>query len=116
MPGACPKGGARTCCDTGDGPRRGRRNRPLLIAAAYKGHVDATINDQYGSVTGARRFIHNIVQYPGCGRFFPAVAGGGPAGRRHGRNHLGSLVRPIPVMSRKYVFCLHTKGRESDMS
>jgi ribosomal protein S18 acetylase RimI-like enzyme len=41
-----------------------------LIAAAYKGHVDATINDQYGSVTGARRFIHNIVQYPGCGKFF----------------------------------------------
>jgi len=41
-----------------------------LIAAAYRGHVDATINDQYGSVTGARRFIHNIVQYPGCGNFY----------------------------------------------
>jgi ribosomal protein S18 acetylase RimI-like enzyme len=41
-----------------------------LIAAAYRGHVDATINDQYGSVSGARRFIHNIVQYPGCGSFF----------------------------------------------
>ena len=41
-----------------------------LIAAAYKGHVDATINDQYNSVSGARRFIHNIVQYPGCGSFF----------------------------------------------
>jgi ribosomal protein S18 acetylase RimI-like enzyme len=41
-----------------------------LIAAAYKGHVDATINDQYGSVTGARRFLNNIVQYPGCGSFF----------------------------------------------
>lgn len=40
-----------------------------LIAAAYRGHVDATINDQYGSVSGARRFIHNIVQYPGCGSF-----------------------------------------------
>ncbi|HYP07660.1 MAG TPA: GNAT family N-acetyltransferase, partial [Bryobacteraceae bacterium] len=41
-----------------------------LIAAAYRGHVDATINDQYGSVTGARRFLNNIVQYPGCGSFF----------------------------------------------
>ena len=41
-----------------------------LIAAAYRGHLDATINDQYGSVSGARRFIHNIVQYPGCGSFF----------------------------------------------
>jgi ribosomal protein S18 acetylase RimI-like enzyme len=45
-----------------------------LIAAAYKGHVDATINDQYGSVSGARRFLTNIVQYPGCGSFFPSAA------------------------------------------
>jgi ribosomal protein S18 acetylase RimI-like enzyme len=45
-----------------------------LIAAAYRGHVDATINDQYSSVSGARRFIHNIVQYPGCGSFFPSAA------------------------------------------
>jgi ribosomal protein S18 acetylase RimI-like enzyme len=42
----------------------------VLIAAAYRGHVDATINDQYGSVSGARKFINNIVQYPGCGSFF----------------------------------------------
>ena len=41
-----------------------------LISAAYKGHVDASINDQYGSVSGAKRFINNIVQYPGCGSFF----------------------------------------------
>jgi ribosomal protein S18 acetylase RimI-like enzyme len=46
----------------------------LLIAAAYKGHVDATINDQYNSVTGARRFLNNIVQYPGCGSFFPPAS------------------------------------------
>jgi ribosomal protein S18 acetylase RimI-like enzyme len=45
-----------------------------LIASAYKGHVDATINDQYGSVTGARRFLNNIVQYPGCGSFFPPAS------------------------------------------
>jgi ribosomal protein S18 acetylase RimI-like enzyme len=41
-----------------------------LIAAAYNGHVDSRINDQYRSVAGARRFLHNIVQYPGCGSFF----------------------------------------------
>jgi ribosomal protein S18 acetylase RimI-like enzyme len=41
-----------------------------LIAAAYAGHVDARINDQYRSVGGARRFLNNIVQYPGCGSFF----------------------------------------------
>lgn len=41
-----------------------------LIARAYQGHVDAEINDQYKSVSGARRFLTNIVQYPGCGSFF----------------------------------------------
>lgn len=41
-----------------------------LIAAAYLGHVDSRINDQYRSVAGARRFLFNIVQYPGCGSFF----------------------------------------------
>jgi ribosomal protein S18 acetylase RimI-like enzyme len=40
-----------------------------LIAAAYLGHVDSLINDQYRSVPGARRFLFNIVQYPGCGTF-----------------------------------------------
>ena len=41
-----------------------------LIAAAYQGHVDSSINDQYRTLIGARRFLHNIVQYPGCGSFF----------------------------------------------
>lgn len=41
-----------------------------LIASGYKGHVDADINDQYRSPAGARRFLANIVQYPGCGSFF----------------------------------------------
>lgn len=41
-----------------------------LIAGAYQGHVDSLINDQYRSVAGARRFLFNIVQYPGCGTFF----------------------------------------------
>lgn len=47
-----------------------------LIADGYVGHVDADINDQYRSIAGARRFLHNIVQYPGCGSFFqPASLG-----------------------------------------
>ncbi len=41
-----------------------------LIAAAYRGHIDSEINDQYRSAEGARRFLFNIVQYPGCGTFF----------------------------------------------
>ena len=40
-----------------------------LIAESYAGHVDATINDQYRSVAGGRRFLRNIIQYPGCGNF-----------------------------------------------
>ncbi|HLW75961.1 MAG TPA: GNAT family N-acetyltransferase [Bryobacteraceae bacterium] len=41
-----------------------------LIAAAYQSHIDSQINDQYRSVAGARRFLMNIVQFPGCGSFF----------------------------------------------
>jgi len=45
-------------------------NGAQLIAASYTGHIDSRINDQYRSVAGARRFLYNIVQYPGCGTFF----------------------------------------------
>jgi ribosomal protein S18 acetylase RimI-like enzyme len=41
-----------------------------LIADAYAGHTDSRINDQYRSVSGARKFLYNIVQYPGCGNFY----------------------------------------------
>ncbi len=49
---------------------RYREDAAQVIAAAYYGHVDSQINDQYHSVGGARRFLHNIVEYPGCGVFF----------------------------------------------
>lgn len=42
-----------------------------LIARVYEGHIDSEINDQYRSAGGALRFLQNIVQYPGCGRFSP---------------------------------------------
>jgi len=41
-----------------------------VIAMSYGEHVDSQINDQYRTVAGARRFIYNIVQFPGCGTFF----------------------------------------------
>jgi ribosomal protein S18 acetylase RimI-like enzyme len=41
-----------------------------LISTAYAGHVDSRINDQYRNAAGARRFLYNIVQYPGCGAFY----------------------------------------------
>jgi ribosomal protein S18 acetylase RimI-like enzyme len=45
-----------------------------LIASAYRGHIDSEINDQYRSAAGARRFLFNIVQHPGCGTFFEPAA------------------------------------------
>ncbi len=43
-----------------------------LIHEAYTGHMDSEINDQYRSLAGAKRFLHNIVHFPGCGVFDPA--------------------------------------------
>lgn len=40
-----------------------------LIHDAYRRHVDAEINDQYCSLHGSLRFLHNIVRFPGCGVF-----------------------------------------------
>ena len=40
-----------------------------LIYASYVGHSDAQINDQYRTLHGSLRFLHNIVRFPGCGIF-----------------------------------------------
>jgi ribosomal protein S18 acetylase RimI-like enzyme len=40
-----------------------------VIAEAYEGHLDSVINDQYRSVAGSLRFLHNIIRFPGCGLF-----------------------------------------------
>jgi ribosomal protein S18 acetylase RimI-like enzyme len=40
-----------------------------LIHACYVGHSDALINDQYRTLHGSLRFLHNIVRFPGCGIF-----------------------------------------------
>ncbi|HEV2132705.1 MAG TPA: N-acetyltransferase [Terracidiphilus sp.] len=45
-----------------------------LIAEAYRGHPDSLINDQYCSVHGSLRFLHNIVRYSGCGQFSPQAS------------------------------------------
>jgi ribosomal protein S18 acetylase RimI-like enzyme len=42
-----------------------------VITAAYRGHVDSEINDQYRTLTGSLRFLNNIVRFPGCGTFDP---------------------------------------------
>jgi ribosomal protein S18 acetylase RimI-like enzyme len=45
-----------------------------LITAAYRGHVDSEINDQYRTLTGSLRFLNNIVRFPGCGVFDPRAS------------------------------------------
>jgi ribosomal protein S18 acetylase RimI-like enzyme len=45
-----------------------------LIHRAYQNHIDSAINDQYRSIQGAQRFLHNIVRFPGCGFFDPTTS------------------------------------------
>jgi ribosomal protein S18 acetylase RimI-like enzyme len=45
-----------------------------LIAAAYSGHPDSVVNDQYRSAHGSMRFLNNIVRYSGCGVFSSQVS------------------------------------------
>jgi ribosomal protein S18 acetylase RimI-like enzyme len=40
-----------------------------LIQRSYVGHPDADINDQYRTLAGSERFLHNIIRFPGCGTF-----------------------------------------------
>jgi ribosomal protein S18 acetylase RimI-like enzyme len=40
-----------------------------VITAAYRGHLDSHINDQYRTLSGSLRFLNNIVRFPGCGLF-----------------------------------------------
>ncbi|HXP85207.1 MAG TPA: GNAT family N-acetyltransferase [Bryobacteraceae bacterium] len=49
---------------------RRQQEAAATLAAAYRGHIDSQINDQYRSAAGAGRFLTNIVQFPGCGSFF----------------------------------------------
>jgi len=45
-----------------------------LICEAYRDHPDSQINDQYRSIHGSQRFLHNIVRFPGCGVFAPQAS------------------------------------------
>src|SRR5665213_314055 len=45
-----------------------------LVVSAYRDNIDSEINDQYRSPAGARRFLSNIIEFPGCGVFFPAAS------------------------------------------
>ncbi|MBZ5654619.1 MAG: GNAT family N-acetyltransferase [Acidobacteriia bacterium] len=67
-----------------------------VITAAYRGHVDSDINDQYRTLNGSLRFLNNIVRFPGCGTFDPQ--GSFVVSHRHSRSPVGlilcSQIRP----------------------
>jgi ribosomal protein S18 acetylase RimI-like enzyme len=67
---ALPRGAAARAVTIDNWTERKQDEAAQLIATAYQGHIDSEINDQYRSPAGARRFLMNIVQYPGCGAFF----------------------------------------------
>ncbi|MEP6714193.1 MAG: GNAT family N-acetyltransferase [Terriglobia bacterium] len=51
-----------------------RETAATVISLAYINHIDARINDQYLTLSGARRFLNNIVEFPGCGIFEPTAS------------------------------------------
>ena len=61
-----------------------------IITAAYRGHVDSDVNDQYRTTVGSLRFLNNIVRFPGCGVFDPA--GSFVATHRPTRTRIGILL------------------------
>jgi ribosomal protein S18 acetylase RimI-like enzyme len=67
---ALPPGPAARTLTIDNWTERKQDEAAQLIATSYHGHIDSEINDQYRSPGGARRFLMNIVQYPGCGAFY----------------------------------------------
>jgi ribosomal protein S18 acetylase RimI-like enzyme len=67
-----------------------------LVALSYRSHVDSLINDQYRTFAGARRFLFNTTQHPGCGVFCrpAALIAADEASARLAGICLGSLVHP----------------------
>lgn len=65
-----PPGSAARWCTIDNWTEKRHDEAGALIANAYQGHVDSQINDQYRTTAGARKFLMNVVQYPGCGSFF----------------------------------------------
>jgi len=71
-----------------------------LITAAYRGHVDSEINDQYRR-SPARCVFEQHVRFPGCGAFDPQSSFSSSSADAR-RIDLCSLVRPDVATLRRY--------------
>jgi ribosomal protein S18 acetylase RimI-like enzyme len=54
--------------------RKHDREASQLLYLSYRDHVDAVINDQYGTLSGSQRLIDNIVRHRGCGEHLPGAS------------------------------------------
>jgi ribosomal protein S18 acetylase RimI-like enzyme len=100
---------------------RGWRDEDLnaagrLIAEAYQGHPDSRINDQYCSVHGSLRFLHNIARYSGCGVFTPQVSH--VVLERHSREMVALVLgsRVSPQSGHITQLCVHPRYRRRGLA
>lgn len=87
-----------------------------LISTAYQGHPDSLINDQYHSVHGSLRFLHNIVRYAGCGVFSPVAS---HVVVDHATRELAALIlgsRVSPQSGHITQLCVHPDHRRKGLA
>jgi ribosomal protein S18 acetylase RimI-like enzyme len=87
-----------------------------LIAEAYEGHPDSKINDQYCSVQGSMRFLHNIARYSGCGVFSPQVSHVVLDRRTHEMVALVLGSRVSPQSGHITQVCVHPRHRRRGLA
>ena len=87
-----------------------------LISEAYRDHPDSIINDQYRSVHGSQRFLHNIVRYSGCGTFSPQVSQ--VVVNRQSRELVALVLgsRVSPQSGHITQLCVHPRYRRSGLA
>lgn len=87
-----------------------------LISEAYRDHPDSIINDQYRSVHGSQRFLHNIVRYSGCGTFSAQVSH--VVVNRHSRELVALVLgsRVSPQSGHITQLCVHPSYRRSGLA
>ena len=83
----------------------------IHLSYTYAPHVDSIINDQYRSLHGSLRFLHNIVKFPGCGIFEPSASwllADAATGELHG---LVLVSRVAPKVAHITQLCISPKLR-----
>jgi ribosomal protein S18 acetylase RimI-like enzyme len=87
-----------------------------LISEAYRDHPDSMINDQYRSVYGSQRFLHNIVRYSGCGTFSAPVSH--VVIERHSREMIALVLgsRVSPESGHITQVCVHPTYRRQGLA